>query len=324
MERIPPEERFSHNEKSLVIPEEILFAALSQSQWDPRKTTLTKLSGGFMNANYKAVHESERQVLRVYSTDSHFAQKEYDLLRFLSDREILTPKVYDVFEIEGRPVVLMEFLEGVTLEDHLLSGGTNDPSIYESVGRELGKIHAIHFDHAGFIGPGMQLSHQFTNFSAFVGEFIDKTLRDLESQPEKLDLEANRRFRRLFEDKWQIAVDSEKFPQLVHCDFNPKNILVLNNEVSGVIDWEFSDSGNGMIDFGNFFRFSYDYPAEAREHFVRGYREVNPNLPENWETAARLMDLGNMCGFLERKEDYQKTFRTARAVIKSTLEHFGY
>src|SRR5437879_11569923 len=30
-----------------------------------------------------------------------------------------------------------------------------------------------------------------------------------------------------------------------------------------IVDWEFCVSGNGLIDIGNFFRFSYDYEASA-------------------------------------------------------------
>ena len=94
--------------------------------------------------------------------------------------------------------------------------------------------------------------------------------------------------------------------------------------VLAVLDWEFCVSGNGLIDLGNFFRFSYDYAPDAHEHFEKGYRSVNSQLPMTWTDAARLLDLGNMCSFLERKEDYQESFRTARAVINSTLHHFGY
>jgi aminoglycoside phosphotransferase (APT) family kinase protein len=129
------------------------------------------------------------------------------------------------------------------------------------------------------------------------------------------------------DDKWDSVVQTETRPQLAHCDFNPKNILVSRSEpnrVAAVIDWEFSDSGNGLIDFGNFFRFSYDYPAYARDAFLAGYEETNRGLHPQWEEASRLIDCGSMCGFLERKEDYQKSFRTARAVVECTLAYFGY
>jgi Ser/Thr protein kinase RdoA (MazF antagonist) len=114
---------------------------------------------------------------------------------------------------------------------------------------------------------------------------------------------------------------------LVHCDFNPKNILVSRPPgcaVLGIIDWEFCVSGNGLIDIGNFLRFPYDYAATAADSFIAGYLMQHPTLPANWRDVSLLLDLGNMCGFLERQEDYQRTFRTARTVVRSTLAHFGY
>ena len=57
--------------------------------------------------------------------------------------------------------------------------------------------------------------------------------------------------------------------------------------------------------------------------FVAGYRSVDADLPANWLDVAKLIDLGNMCSFLARPEDYEQSFRTARTVIESTLEHFG-
>jgi len=76
---------------------------------------------------------------------------------------------------------------------------------------------------------------------------------------------------------------------------------------------------------GRNFGLSTIIPAwRARRSRLAGYRSVNPDLPVNWSDAAKLIDLGNMCSFLERPEDYQQSFRTARAVIESTLEHFGY
>jgi hypothetical protein len=94
--------------------------------------------------------------------------------------------------------------------------------------------------------------------------------------------------------------------------------------VTGILDWEFSLSGNGYIDIGNFFRFPYDYPEGVQENFIEGYKAVKDDLREDWREISLLMDLGNMASFLERKEDYQKTFRTARTVIDNTLNYFGY
>jgi Ser/Thr protein kinase RdoA (MazF antagonist) len=327
MEKIPAKDRFNQNPKSVSTPIDLLHEALEQFGMNPENCQLTQLSGGFMNANFLAANGDQKIVLRVYATDSHTAQKEFDLLRFLESSPVSTPKVLANFETHQRPVVVMEFLDGITLEDRILSGEALDPGIYEDIGRELGEIHKTLFDRAGFIGPKMKIVTEFDNFSAFIGRFINKTLKDLEERPDKLDLETNRRFRRLVADKWPLVAQTEQTAQLVHCDFNPKNILVSKDarpKIRGIIDWEFSISGNGIIDVGNFFRFAYDYPPEARDRFIHGYRAANANLHPEWETCARMIDLGNMCGFLERKEDYQKSFRTARAVIKNTLDHFNY
>lgn len=326
MERIPAKDRFSQNQKSVSIAPKLLRESLKLFGMNPT-AELQQLSGGFMNANFLASDEGQSVVLRIYSTDSYTAQKEFDLLKFMEAYPVTTPKVFANFEIENRPVVVMEFLNGITLEDKILSGDHFGLGIFEDIGGQLGEIHKIHFQDAGFIGPKMEVGKEYESFALFLRQFIDKTLKDLETRQDKLDLETNGRLRRLVQDKWELALQTEPIRQLVHCDFNPKNILVsndINPKVVGIIDWEFIASGNGLIDIGNFFRFSYDYPQEARERFIHGYRTANPTLPSGWADAARLLDLANMCSFLERKEDYQKSFRTARVVIKSTLEHFGY
>lgn len=284
-----------------------------------------------MNANFLAFDNSEKMVLRIYSTDMRTAQKEFDLLNFLKKHPVAVPTVHNIFEVHDRPVVIMEFLEGMTLEDRILERESVDLGIYEQIGAQLGEIHNIRFSDAGFLGPNVQPGKEFDNFSLFLRQFIEKTLTGLELNTDRLDIDVNKRLRRLIEDKWKIVLQmdpqAEPIRQLVHCDFNPKNILVSKGEdpqVTGIIDWEFADSGNGLIDIGNFFRFAYDYPAEARERFISGYSSTNVTLPANWETGSILLDLANMCSFLERKENYQESFRTARAVINSTLIHFGY
>jgi Ser/Thr protein kinase RdoA (MazF antagonist) len=229
--------------------------------------------------------------------------------------------------VQDRPVAILEFIDGITLEDRLLSGEASAPSLYHKIGAQLAKVHAITFSETGFLGPQLTIGREYDDFSEFVRGFIERTLSMLLTRPDRLDLELNHRLQALVRDTWALVSETEPRRQLVHCDFNPKNLLVTaqsSGALLAIIDWEFCLSGNGLADLGNFFRFEYDYPGVAREMFVAGYRSVNPNLPANWFDVAKLLDIGNMCSFLERPEDYQKSFRTARAVIHSTLEHFGY
>jgi len=278
-----------------------------------------------MNANFLVTSGDHNFVFRIYSTGMETAVRERDLLQFLTSYPVKVPQVFAMFETQGRPVTVLEYMDGMTLEDKLLSDAAIDLRIFEETGRQLGHIHSIHFSETGFIGPGMTIGNEYENFGLFIRQFIEKTLSEVPE--ERLDTETNHRMQNLVHDQWGIVLETEPRSQLVHSDFNPKNILVssvANATISAILDWEFCVSGNGLIDLGNFFRFSYDYPPDAQKRFEEGYRSANNQLPEDWTDAVRLLDLGNMCSFLERKEDYQASFRTARAVIHSTLDHFGY
>jgi len=327
MLKIPAKSRFDRHQNSILTPPEFLREVLIKLYKNPDDYQITMLSGGYMNSNFLAQNTNQRLVIRIYSSDRSVAQKEFDLLKYLASFPVSVPQVFAILEVFSKPVVVMEYLDGITLEDRLQNSEPLSLSVFEALGQELGEIHRICFERAGFIGPNLNISDGVDNFSEFIGRFIQRTLEDLKNRPDKLDLITNERFWRLFDSQWHRVVQSETRPQLVHCDFNPKNIMISNDQspkVLGIIDWEFSDSGNGMIDLGNFFRFEYDYPKHARESFISGYRTCHPDLDPDWIDISKLMDLGSMCGFLERQEDYQKSFHTARTVILSTLEHFGY
>jgi fructokinase len=279
-----------------------------------------------MNANFVATIDGERFVVRVYSTDALTADRECDLLTFLASTAVAVPRVLARCEVEHRPVAILEFIDGVTLEDRLLGGGGLAAWIYHDIGVQLAHIHRITFPRTGFVWPKVAIGHEYDDFSIFLREFIDRTLSMLLVRQDRLSLDLNHRFQRLVRDQWPLVSDTEPRRQLVHSDFNPKNVMIAGREdaVLAIIDWEFCLSGNGLGDLGNFFRFEYDYPSGARAALVEGYTSVNGKLPAKWFDVAKLIDLGAMCGFLERHEDYQESFRTARVVIESTLEYFGY
>ena len=323
MEQIHPKERFSTHANSVAVSEELLRYAAEHLHLDEKGLKITALSGGFMNANFLAHSTKGNFVFRVYATDRNTAEREMDLLRHLQKIPILAPKAIDLIEVCGRQVGVISYVEGETLEDALIRNSPLAPQIFFEVGRELAKVHSVTFERAGFIGPSLVVGQQYDNFSVFMKDFIRSTMARLAD--DRLHREMRQRVIRLVDDQWDKMVPSSPLKQLVHCDFNPKNIMVTKSgALAAILDWEFCVSGDGLIDIGNFFRFSYDYPANSEDYFTAGYQLAGGTLPETWREAAKLLDLGNMCSFLERREDYQKSFRTARAVVKSTLEHFDY
>jgi len=325
VERVPPQERFSQNEKAIALPAGLLGEAIQLTGIEPETCSVRQLSGGFMNANFLVDHRGEQRVFRVYSSAMNVAEVERDVLTFLQGKKVLVPKPGRLFEVQGRPVLTMSYIEGVTLQEKLLSGAPVPLPAYRRIGEQLAHIHSITFSEMGFFQPGLKIQKPFETFGELIRWFVLKVMNELlECNSPRLDPSVNRRLQKLVNEKWSLVMETEPAFQLNHSDFNPKNILVDNKcDPLALIDWEFAQSGNGLGDLGNFFRFDYDYNPGSEHALIEGYRSVK-DLPENWREVARLLDLGNMASFLERKENYEKSFRTARIVIADTLERFGY
>jgi Ser/Thr protein kinase RdoA (MazF antagonist) len=326
MTTTPPHERYNqHANKAHISPVQI-ENAIARCGLTPSECSIRKLSGGFQNANFLVEQDRRKLVLRFYSTKKETALREVGTLQFLANHDVKTPKVIDFFELENKGVVLLEFLEGQLLQEKLIESKTIDLITFHLVGQELAKIHLIELPRTGFIGPEMQIGNEYEKFSLFLKEYIVTVFSSVNEA--RLEPSIRDRLLRLVEDNWKTVLMTEPASNLVHCDFNPKNILIMQEEgrpvVSGVLDWEFCISGNGYIDIGNFFRFPYDYPELAQQKFIEGYKSIKPSLIKEWKEVSLLMDLGNMASFLSVKEDYQKTFRTAREIVSRTLKYFEY
>lgn len=324
MQRIPPGQRYSKNQKSTSVSLEKRIRAMASFGLDPAGFESHLLAGGFMNANYliKPLQDGKPCfVLRFYSADWSTSKREYDLLKYLHVMEIKVPEVFFIARKKEIPYVIMEYLSGQSLESLLISENPVTLELFESLGLQLAKIHQQTFAQKGFLGPDLQIGNEYNHFGQFIFDFIIRTLQKVPE--EKLSKSVADRVIRLVQREWQQVLNSEpEKGQLVHCDFNPKNIFINNGQLVAILDWEFCLSGNGLMDIGNFFRFSYDYPNGAKESFFAGYQSLQ-SIPENAEAIAKLLDIGNMCSFLERPEDYPETFRTAREVLNSTLEFFN-
>jgi len=120
-----------------------------------------------------------------------------------------------------------------------------------------------------------------------------------------------------------LLADLPDTTSLIHCDYNAKNILVENDRVAGVLDWEFAESGSGLVDVGNFLRFEDELPADFVHGFVEGYSSARA-LPTSFRKIAHLLDLASMCSFLTSESERPNTFRTARTVIDRTLAAYGF
>src|SRR4051812_25526012 len=137
MEFIAPKERYSQHAGSRSVSASILTRTLEAYGRQSSSAEFRRLPGGFMNANFVATVDRQRFVVRVYSTDAATADRECDLLMFLASTRVAVPRVLARYEVQQRPVAILEFIDGVTLEDRLLAGSASGTQIYRDIGMQL-------------------------------------------------------------------------------------------------------------------------------------------------------------------------------------------
>jgi thiamine kinase-like enzyme len=77
-----------------------------------------------------------------------------------------------------------------------------------------------------------------------------------------------------------LAHRNEQFEtnDVVHFDFNPSNILIENGQISGVIDWEGTCTGDGTFDLATLLFYAYD-ALDVREHLLHAiWKRVSPAI----------------------------------------------
>ncbi|MEM7575965.1 MAG: phosphotransferase [Planctomycetota bacterium] len=199
------------------------------------------------------------------------------------------------------------FVEG----EHL----THDPDALRDAGRTLAALTTIDFDTPG------QLQSDGTAASFDWGPPADWLAGTLDDPEVKRWLGRARvdALRQLTQRHDLFAVDADLGPCLVHGDFRPDNLLVRNNKIVAVLDWEFAHAGSWFMDLGNLLR-HFDDTAEAP--VLAGLRDGGLNVPDDAIDRARLTDLSSHLEFLtSARSDAFKASRVA--MIDRTLRRFA-
>src|SRR3989344_1734130 len=154
---ISPEDRYSQHAKVLEISRGEVEKAIARAGGEPRESSIRKLSGGFQNANYFVEGGGKISVFRFYSAGAEAAEREAGVLDFLKDRDVAAPALLDFFAMDGRRVAVLEFIDGELLQDLLRTSSRIAPALFRNIGAAIGKVHAIEFGRAGFLGAELKI-----------------------------------------------------------------------------------------------------------------------------------------------------------------------
>ncbi|WP_079514820.1 phosphotransferase family protein [Rossellomorea marisflavi] len=185
-------------------------------------------------------------------------------------------------------VLVLEALEGAPA-----TGVVSEKLAWE-IGELLARLHAIPVDPEDYGGA---VRDEFSRWSEFLPAQFYSFAEDAKKvlEPELFE-RSLRRFEELRRD-----LPPPDGPSFIHMDFRPGNILVRDDHVTGIIDFESVRIGSTELDFTKIERDVCQRFPGTREAFEEGYRSVRPLIDlDRVLPFYRMTDAFNSIGWSQR------------------------
>ncbi|MHC4840408.1 MAG: phosphotransferase family protein [Planctomycetota bacterium] len=273
---------------------------------------------GRVNTNINVKTDYGHMLLRVNTRRPETSDKEVAINRLVKET-VSVPKVMGTGSWNDHRFAVYEFIDApVMLEAEV----TDWSELGKSIGKTLAAVWSYSFDTSGDLNV-VKGSLAVTDWGLGddpVRKFCYKCLFDSPCG-ERLGNDLRDRTWELLRDSDDRWPEEKTTPHLSHGDFNPTNILIQNNNVAAVLDWEFANSGDKYGDLGNLFRRRDELllPDEFLDSVVESLEESGVSLPDDWQQRTLLSDLTSAIEFLSSKEDRPKTHARAKNQVENTL-----
>lgn len=296
------------------VPTEMLEAFLAE--FDIGHLLSAKgIAEGVENSNYLIETERGRYILTLYEKRVKVEDLPYflGLTGHLADANLPVPRPIPnrrgetLHTLAGRPACLIEFLKGVSV---------NEPTAEHcrSVGAALAKVHQVA---ASFpLSRPNDLSVEgWRRLAAAVRSDADTIAPGLRAQIDNAlaDISA----------AWPSGLPSGP----IHADLFPDNVLVIDTEVTGLIDFYFAANDAWAYDLAvclNAWSFSADgteYHADLTAAFLAGYESVRPLTAPEREALPLLCQGASLRFLLTRAYDWLNTPADAIVTRKDPLAY---
>lgn len=236
----------------------------------------------------------------------HLAAAGCPVPRTIHDR---TGAAFRRFEADGeeKTLALIEFLPGI-------SADCPTPAQAEAVGRAMAQVHLAAQSYAGSRenGMGPDAWRHFARACSGRWHEIDAAMEDVPAILENV-----------------IAALPADLPRsIIHADLFPDNVLLVGEEVSGLIDFYFACSGPMAYDLA-VAHAAWSFTADGRQHderigaaLLRGYEAVRPLEPAERSALPLLAQGASLRFLLTRSYDWLNTPADALVTRKDPCAFF--
>nr|HAT8713242.1 phosphotransferase [Legionella jordanis] len=287
------------------LPDEIVDGMLALAFPKQKIHSKELISGGCANLNYRItlVFHEKPKILRIYLRDHEAAYCEQQLGSLLKNT-VPIPEIYSIADYGSYRFAVAEFMPGISLRDLLLNNPKKEfRALMVDVGLMLTKIRTPHFEYAGCFDRDLKITEPIpqNGYRKYAQNSLNEPIVHQLLAQEVVN-QISDYFKQL-----HLFFPDEQEKNLVHADFDPANILVVekNNEwqISGILDWEFAFSGSSLCDVANMLRYAHQMPTWFEDGFLSGIEIGSYSLPKNWRTSVFLLNLSSLLDCLVRSCD---------------------
>jgi aminoglycoside phosphotransferase (APT) family kinase protein len=281
------------------------------------------INEGCRTTNYivETNNPKSKYILKIFFTTEKDHRKEIKLLRKLKEnRSIPVPKIYKVDSheiIENREYAIYEYMEGTSMGQVIDEGYVLKEIFIRDVARGLAQMHSYRFNKAGFLDENLELKEELPSIILWYEQFMGNFAKD------RLGENTVKKINRIVSENKKVLGELDQDIRLVHGDFQGTNILIKNDKLSGILDWEFVMAGHPLADIGQFFRYEECFNKDLIKVFENEYsKHSSYKLINEWYKISKLRDLVNMIQLLNAKENMPNKYATLKKIISNTLELF--
>ncbi|MCT4686735.1 aminoglycoside phosphotransferase family protein [Vallitalea sp.] len=270
--------------------------------YDPKNkvSEIHLFKGGRSTTNYKIKVNDEFFVLRIYPNDDKRCLKEKKIADKFKNA-IPVPQVYYINnkkELLNKDFAIMEFVEGITLDQYIAEGNEVSDKIFEQLGHILAYIHKDKYKLEGFLDENLQLVDGLPPILEWYHYFLSQ------KAGERIGEDMKKQIYEIINEKYEQLKKVFFSSVLCHGDFRTNNIMVKDNKVTGIIDWEFTLAAPLYFDIGQLFRFDEQVTKSNEISFINAYNLSSDTvLHKDWKKLGKIIDMANFLCFLNNKDE---------------------
>ncbi|WP_252231168.1 phosphotransferase [Clostridium sp. ZBS15] len=282
--------------------------------------SIDPINEGCRSSNYVLeTNNRNKYILKIFPECDCYYERENNLLNLLKN-DILVQRVYLISSsniIKNKIFGIYEYIDGVNLGKAIRGGSKIDKNLIEELAMTLAKIHKFKYKECGKLDKNLNIIHKLSPLYTWYEENMGINFKN------RLGDNIVKKINYIVNANKEMLLELDKNISLIHGDFQGTNILVKDNKISAIIDWEFSMAGNPLIDIGELFRYEEYFDNDLIKIFEKQYNKYSDDrLIDEWYKISKLVDLISLIKLINTKDDMPNKHKEIKKLIINTLELF--